>query len=235
MIKIGSGRPDDYVDTDGRSVPSVTTIIGKFKPSAALIAWAAKLGAEGKSYKEESLRAANFGTLVHDYMQVWLGRGRLGPFTTADEVAAGACVANATANQRIASLRDGGGIAETPMVACVDGHWFGGTFDFYGGGCIVDWKTSGSIYPEYLLQMGAYKLLLEANGHNPDSALVVRIGKSYQNGAFSSTGETQLLDMDSGLLHTASEAFKKLLAFNALYSEMEVACKPPKKHRKKSK
>jgi hypothetical protein len=54
-----------YVLADGTSVPSVTTVIGRWKESGGLIHWAWKLGMEGRDYRDVRDSAASSGTIAH--------------------------------------------------------------------------------------------------------------------------------------------------------------------------
>lgn len=64
-------------------------------------------------------------------------------------------------------------ILDQEMQMVSEEYKFGGTPDAIGqiGNelCLVDWKTSNSVYPDYLIQLAAYKHLWEEN--NPDSPL----------------------------------------------------------------
>ena len=64
-------RPGYYL-ADGSHVPSVTTIIGRFKESGGLIHWAWALGKEGKDYREVRDKAADAGTMAHDAVEAWV-------------------------------------------------------------------------------------------------------------------------------------------------------------------
>lgn len=55
-----------YKDRSGKRVPSVTTILSRFKESGGLLHWAWNLGIEGKDYRAERDKAADSGTLVHE-------------------------------------------------------------------------------------------------------------------------------------------------------------------------
>ncbi len=62
-----SGRPTSGYKVDGVRVPGVTTILGRFKESGALMHWAFKQGQSGaKSLYEKRDEAAEAGTLAHD-------------------------------------------------------------------------------------------------------------------------------------------------------------------------
>lgn len=51
---------------DNKKVPSVTTILGRFKNSQGLIIWSNKIGLEGKKYHDEIGKAADVGTSLHE-------------------------------------------------------------------------------------------------------------------------------------------------------------------------
>jgi hypothetical protein len=63
-----------YYLADGTRVPSVTTIIGRFKESGALIHWAWSIGRAGKDYREERDKAADAGTMAHAAVAAWAHR-----------------------------------------------------------------------------------------------------------------------------------------------------------------
>src|SRR3990167_1835908 len=66
-------RPKDgYRLKDGTRVPSVTTVIGRFKESGALIHWAWEQGAAGKDYRETRDSAADSGTKAHTLVEQWI-------------------------------------------------------------------------------------------------------------------------------------------------------------------
>ena len=54
----------DY-KVDGK-VPSVTTILGRYKNATGLLIWSNKLGLEGKSYHSELNKAGDIGTDFHE-------------------------------------------------------------------------------------------------------------------------------------------------------------------------
>ena len=58
--------------TKQKVVPSVTTILGRYKNSIGLIIWSNKLGLEGKSYHSELNKAAEIGTNVHELAQSFI-------------------------------------------------------------------------------------------------------------------------------------------------------------------
>lgn len=125
--------------------------------------WAHKLGLEGKDYRKERDNAANIGTMVHEAAEAhirglafeWTGepnmveRG-LRAFRAFTEWAG-------QTNLRITE-------SEVPLVSEV--HRYAGTLDamLIGGKLALgDWKTSNSIYADYLYQVAAYGILWEEN------------------------------------------------------------------------
>lgn len=62
---------------------------------------------------------------------------------------------------------------------------FGGTFDALalvaGKPKLLDWKTSGGVYSDYVAQVSAYRQLVRERGGDtiPDSALLLRIGREH--------------------------------------------------------
>ena len=153
-------KPGGYFLQDGTKVPSVTTILSRFKPSGGLIHWAWKLGMENKDYRKVRDDAANAGTMAHEAVEAWI-QGNEYAFGD-DEInikakrAFGAFVE--WADQTKLKITH----SEIPLVS--EKHKFGGTFDAImvnGKRAMGDFKTSNALYPEYLCQIAAYGKLWE--------------------------------------------------------------------------
>ena len=160
-----------YHTKDGKRVPGVTTIIGRFKDSGALMYWAFNQGKAGKErLYEEAEKAADIGTLAHELVEMHI-RGEdpvkigehAGEFPEMSRAALDAYGAYLSWEKqtKIVILEQ-----ETPLVS--EAYRFGGTIDAMGRDmdgrfCLVDWKTSNSVYSDYLLQLAAYKVLWEEN------------------------------------------------------------------------
>ena len=155
-----------YHTKDGTKVPSVTTILGRWKESGGLLQWAFKQGQSGAgSLYEQRDAAAEVGTIAHAMCDAHM-RGNdcdaaLAEFKPSEEQAQKARTAfNAytgwVRNQRAEIIA-----CETPLVS--EEHRFGGTPDFLvridGKLAMADLKTSNSVYRDYLLQVAAYGLL----------------------------------------------------------------------------
>lgn len=151
-----------YKLADGTRVPGVTTVISRFKESGGLIHWAWALGKEGKDYREVRDQAADAGTLAHRAVDAHI-RGVEFHIESADvevasraERAFGAFLQWAEQTQ----LR----VTETELSLISEKHRYGGTLDailIQGKRAVGDWKSSNALYPEYLLQIAAYGMLLE--------------------------------------------------------------------------
>ena len=153
-----------YFLSDGTRVPGTTTVISRFKESGALIAWAWNLGREGKDYREVRDKAATVGTIAHDMVDCQI-HGRPVLVEGDPEMVAKAHSAfEAYLEWASMSKLE---IIETECQLVSEEYRFGGTPDAIGriGNRIVllDWKTSNSVYQDYLIQLAAYKHLIEAN------------------------------------------------------------------------
>lgn len=158
------GRPTDGYKIDGKRVPGVTTIIGRFKPSGGLIHWAWQQGRDGKDYRDTRDAAANAGTLAHDMVEADI-YGQPFDASAYDP----ALVAQATGAfhayqewKQQTQLE----VAESEVTLLSATHRFGGTLDALlvrGALSLGDWKTSNSIYADYLIQLGAYAILWDEN------------------------------------------------------------------------
>lgn len=156
-----------YKDKEGKRLPSVTSVLSRFKAADGLINWAWKCGVDGKDYKQERQKAADAGTVAHKMVEAFL-RGE-------DWKDDGNFAPNVIAKGRVAfenfmRWQDGTKVeimhAEVPLVS--ETHKFGGCLDAIGicrttsnGVALFDWKSSNGVWAEYLYQMAAYKILWE--------------------------------------------------------------------------
>lgn len=171
---------------DGVRVPGVTTIIGRFKDAGGLLHWAWKQGKEGKDFRETRDKAGDVGTAAHKLIELHISgeysqQARLSvlaPFSEEDAAA----IQNAFAAYM--SWADQTGIEildqERQMISML--FRYGGTPDALGrvGDKLLlgDWKTSGGIYPDYLIQLAAYRQLYHENtNYRIDGAFLCRFDK----------------------------------------------------------
>lgn len=152
---------------DGKRVPGVTTITGRFKESGGLIHWAWDLGMQGINYRETRDEAASSGHIGHDMIETFLLDGNLDDYefpADAGEDTIAAAESGFAMYQKWSEqskLR----VIDTEVEMVSERHRFGGRCDAVGFVsdelCILDWKTSGALYVETLLQVVGYKILWE--------------------------------------------------------------------------
>ena len=175
------GRPTDGYRIDGERVPGTTTITGRFKDSGALVAWANRIGLEGKSMAEVRDKAADAGTCVHEMVDCdWHGRtfDRSAYKPELLEKADHAYLAYLSWKEQTKLKVEQ---SELPLISRI--HRFGGTLDAVMVGnqlALGDWKSSNGIYADMLVQVaGGYSLLWQE--HFPDQTLhgiqIVRFSK----------------------------------------------------------
>jgi len=164
-----------YYTKSKEKVPGTTTIIGRWKESGALIAWAYNRGKEGLELYESRDKAAELGTIVHEAVEAFVKNSgailiNLESLSPED----GTAVMSAfNAFREWFDMNNFEIIAqEVQLVSEI--YKFGGTPDAIakdGKGRLVllDWKTSNGVYQDYLLQLAAYRILWNEN--NPDNPL----------------------------------------------------------------
>lgn len=175
-----------YRLANGNAVPGVTTIIGRFRDSGALLHWAHKRGVEFPHEPLYQARddAGSVGSYVHSLIE-------------AEITATGTRIAlpkefslsqQKEAEQAFAAFLEWKGHSrlkiirmETPLVC--EHYRFGGTPDAWveidGTLAIGDWKSAKSLHYDYAIQLAAYKHLHE--DHYPDEPIaaihIIRFGK----------------------------------------------------------
>lgn len=171
---------------NGKKVPGVTTVIGRYKETGALFGWVHRCGRDGIDYKVEGRNAANIGTAAHDAIERSIkGEAQVPNPTEFYELAFGG---RSKAKSCFEAWKRWDSLVkptyeEIEPQLVHDLFGFGGTIDAVGviddTRCIIDWKTSNSIYDETALQVAAYSRLWENN--NPeqpiDVAYVLRMDK----------------------------------------------------------
>lgn len=168
---------------DGSEVPGVSTVLKILNKGEGLMHWAWDLGRKGEDYRKVRDNSADIGSLAHFMVECEL-RGEvadLSEFSPADQEKAANCFKLAMGyieRERFTNIGQ-----EVQLVS--EQHGYGGTLDAPcldrdGKYVLLDWKTSKSIYDEYLLQVSAYRELWNEN--HPDKqitrSIIVRIGKN---------------------------------------------------------
>lgn len=186
-----------YFLSDGTKVPSVTTVIGRFRDSGGLIHWAWEQGKEGRDFNAMREAAADAGTVAHAMVEADI-RGRTFADVWAEQH-------DGQPTQRIPDAIYERGFqaygaflewrrqtkmepreTEVPLVS--ERFRYGGTLDamlidqaLYLG----DWKTSNAIYGDHLLQLAAYGNLWRENRPEQPIAGFQLLRFSKENGDFS--------------------------------------------------
>src|SRR5262245_50963282 len=148
-----------YRDKVGKRLPSVTTILSRFKDAGALIHWAWTEGVEGRDYRESRSRAAAAGTIAHGMVEARLRALPWVPQLPIDQE----LIAKARAGfdaylawERMTRIE----YRHCEVALVSTKHEFGGTLDaigeFEGNLVLIDWKTSNAVYSDYLIQLAAY-------------------------------------------------------------------------------
>lgn len=219
-VKSGGGRPTVYKTADGKRVPGVTTITGRFKDGSALINWAYRCGVNGIDMNRVRDDAADAGKIGHTWVEDTIHGRELTPFPAAPVEMLDAA-SNALAAFVDWRKRNDVEFLETELPLVSEVHRFGGTLDALAriGGKLrlVDFKTGNRVYPEHLAQLGGYSILLAERGTIIDGADLLRLDKEH--GSFAhhewaqsivSIGETaflrmrELYDLDAQLKKAAA-------------------------------
>ena len=195
-----------YKTKDGKKVPGVTTIIGRFKDSGALLWWAFEQGKAAERGEINSLydkrdEAADAGTLAHSMVEKHINGEEVKP---SDNKAAQQGYENYLQWEKDNKIT----IVEQEIQLVSEVCRFGGTPDAIGIDSqnrvvLLDWKTSSSgPYVDWLLQLAAYKILWTEN--NPDQPItggfhLLKFSKEYAD--FSHFFWSELDDAEEYFIH----------------------------------
>lgn len=194
-----------YKLADGTKVPSVTTIL-KIKDPGALLNWAYKTGrahgvleGQGKEAPAglyDGNDALPIGTCVHEMCEVFVKGGdpmrhleeTMEKVKTLDPAAFRAQVVSAYSAFEFWCKGTQLEIVDCEVPVLSETHRYGGTLDFIGklNGKLVlgDFKTSGGVYPEYLIQLVAYAKAYEECTGNKINGGYHLLRFSKENGDF---------------------------------------------------
>jgi len=154
-----------YKDKAGTRLPSVTTILSRFKESGGLLYWANQAGLDGKTLEQARAPAATAGTMAHDLVEAHINTRPLPDLSGDPEIIAKARAAYET----FLKWMDGNKITirHTEVSLVSETHKYGGRLDAVGLNnnelVLLDWKTSNAVYADYILQLAGYKVLWEEN------------------------------------------------------------------------
>lgn len=163
---------------DGKTYPSVTTILSIVAYSQQLMKWANSLGMRRIDYQTELDRTAVQGTYVHEINQCIVDpeNGKM--------PAIGDPLTEYRVRKRVnnfkAKLDEHDGhwstiFAEKPFVSHT--YELGGTMDWcanwYEKTTLFDYKTSAAVRDKHVLQLGGYNLMLHDNGIDIDQGGII--------------------------------------------------------------
>lgn len=161
---------------NGTRVPGVTTIIGRFKDSSALLWWAFEQGKAAERGEISSLydkrdQAADAGTLAHACVEAYVNGDPI-PELPDNEV--GRQARQGFENFLRWQEDNRFVIVEQELELTSEKYRFGGCPDAIAINSreetiILDWKTSNSVHSDYIIQLAAYKQLWEEN--HPDQPI----------------------------------------------------------------
>ena len=170
-----------YKLASGKRVPGTTTITGSLGWSKhVLINWANRMGLQGIDTAKFVDDKSKIGTLAHsmvtDYLQ--------GKKTETSDYSKNQITA--AENSALSYFEWAKGkrfkpiLIEQPLVS--EAYLYGGMADIFaevdGLPELIDLKTGSGIYPEMLIQVGAYRQLLVENGHPVDSVRILNIPRT---------------------------------------------------------
>lgn len=190
MANKGTGRPDAYKNAEGGRLPSVTTILGRFKDSGPLMFWAFSQGKAAERGEIQRLydkrdEAAEIGTVAHEMAEAHIhGIDPLKLLESYDNLGE---EGKAQAIQAFEMFKRWCEIVnvewlhtEIPLVS--EKLQVGGTIDAVArvGGklAIVDFKTSKGVYADYWVQVATYAdFWEEIHGEKIEEIHILRFGK----------------------------------------------------------
>ena len=176
-----------YRNAKGERIPSVTTILANLGWNKdALMYWAWSQGTDGKDFRETSKDACDVGTIAHAYAEAQI-KGEafdVDAMPVDDEKKAKAKLCCDAWNQWRDQTKLQIIASEESLVSAK--YDFGGTLDccaVHTKRSILDIKTGGGVYPDYLLQIRAYGELWMENKHEDiEEYHLIRLGK--EDGSF---------------------------------------------------
>ena len=171
-----------YKNKNDKRLKSVTTIInGNLGWSkGALIGWTRKHCLNGEDSMQLLKEAGRIGTLAHIMIEEFIKGGvvKLDDYTPNEISQAKTAYYgfyNWIANNNVE-------FHETELKLVSEQYQFGGTFDAIcevnGKLVICDWKTSNDVHSEFLIQLGAYRQLIQENlDYKIKGAILLRLDK----------------------------------------------------------
>ena len=168
-----------YRTKDGEIVPGVSGIVGLLAKDA-LIKWSNELGLKGIDSAKYTDDKAAIGTLAHSFIADGLQdlETDTSDYDANQIESAQNCVRSFDQWARGKEIRPV--LIEKPLVS--ERFCFGGTSDLYaridGVKELIDLKSGTAIWPEFVIQVSAYRQLLRENGHEVTKVRLLNIPRS---------------------------------------------------------
>jgi hypothetical protein len=201
-----------YKLKSGTLIPGVTTVLALLdKP--AIHYWIAKQTREGKDWTKVRDEAADIGSIAHYLILTDLKNIKpdLSDYAQVDIDKAYNAMKSYYAWRKMNEVK-------SLDVECslISERWgYGGTFDLLanvnGIDTLIDFKTSGALYPEYSTQIGAYFELIRENKNITVAGKLIRINKANND-------DFEIKTVDQ--LEKRFELFKHLLRVYNLQKEL---------------
>lgn len=215
------GRPaEGYRNAAGNRIPGTTTIISRFKESGGLLQWAFKQGQSGVTTLYQTRdEAATAGQIAHDMIEAYI-LGKASQINLPVDIDDPILMRANNAFQQFLEWRDQSRleVVETERSYVSERYQFGGTVDAIGKDSkgrtvLVDWKTSNSVYSDYLIQLAAYQILLEeCSDWRPQGFHLLRVAKESADFAHHFYGEVDDAKRAFILMRELYDIDKKLSA-----------------------
>ena len=172
---------EKYRLENGEVIPGTTTVVGELGWNKnVLVAWANRLGLQGKEARGYVDDKASIGSLAHAFVLAELqGKQPDTKDYTGNQIElAKNCLASYNewkGKRKIEPI-----IVEQQLVS--EEFKYGGTPDFFGKVdgvlTLTDYKTGNGIYPEFFIQVAAYHNLITERGYTPQEVRILAIPRS---------------------------------------------------------
>ena len=187
----------------GIKVPSVTTILGRFKNSTGLIIWSNGLGLKGLKYHEQLKIAGDIGTSLHQLAELYVTEQH---YEMPEEEVLASCFKKFISWWEEFSKEELE-IVFTEKGMCCKEFNFGGTPDLLikknNEYILIDFKTSKAIYPDNIIQSSCYRhMIKEQEGIEINKFILARFPKEGD--------DFEIREFNKEQLDQAFEYFKTL-------------------------
>ena len=164
--------PTGNYEIQGKKLPSVTQILGRFKLATPLIIWANRLGLDGKDYFQELKNAGNIGTELHDLAEKHIKQEQ---YDLPEDDRVINCFTQFLDWWHEQDYK----VVWTEKTFVSKEYKYGGCPDLLvNNNILIDFKTSKGIYADYLLQGSAYAQLIKENdGIQIEQFIIVQFPK----------------------------------------------------------